>query len=187
MLPVYVQFSISESEYLNVISKAMNERSTTRPNFTITIILSNNEEYPFKGVPVEADRTLSQNSGSINVKASFDNPQGILLPGMFAHVKIVKESGRNTLLVPQRAVQQLLDQSFVLVVDKDGKSQSKTVELDKKIGSYYIVKSDLSVNDIVIVKGLTNLQSGKDLNVTIVTADEMGFSTEDSTKIVNET
>lgn len=185
--PVYVQFSISESEYLNVISKAMNEREQTRPNFTMTIILSNNEEYPFKGVPVEADRALSQNSGSINVKASFDNPQGILLPGMFAHVKVVKASGRNTLLVPQRAVQQLLDQSFVLVVGKDGKSQSKTVELDEKIGSYYIVKSGLSVNDIVIVEGLTNLQSGKDLDVTIVTADEMGFSTEDSTKIVNET
>ena len=146
--PVYVQFSISETEYLNVISKAMNE--------------------PFKGVPVEADRALSQNSGSINVK-------------------VVKESGRNTLLVPQRAVQQLLDQSFVLVVDKNDKSQSKTIELDEKIGSYYIVKSGLSVNDLVIVQGLTNLQSGKDLDVTIVTADEMGFSTEDSTQIVNET
>ncbi|MBD3878549.1 MAG: efflux RND transporter periplasmic adaptor subunit [Quinella sp. 1Q5] len=187
--PVYVQFSISETEYLNVISKAMSERerNSPRPDFTMTIILSNNEEYPFKGVPVEADRALSQNSGSINVKASFDNPQGILLPGMFAHVKVVKESGRNTLLVPQRAVQQLLDQSFVLVVGSDGKSQSKTVELDEKVGSYYIVKSGLSVNDLVIVEGLTNLQSGKDLDVTIVTADEMGFSTEDSTQIVNET
>ncbi len=187
--PVYVQFSISETEYLNVISKAMSEReqNSPRPNFTMTIILSNNEEYPFKGVPVEADRALSQNSGSINVKASFDNPQGILLPGMFAHVKVVKESGRNTLLVPQRAVQQLLDQSFVITVGKDGKSQSKTVELDEKVGSYYIVKSGLSINDLVIVEGLTNLQSGKDLDVTIVTADEMGFSTEDSTQIVNET
>lgn len=185
--PVYVQFSINETEYLNVISRVMSERNSTRPNFTMTIILSNNEEYLYKGVPVEADRALSQNSGSINVKAEFDNPQGILLPGMFAHVKVVKESGRNTLLVPQRAVQQLLDQSFVLTVGKDGKSQSKTVELDEKIGSYYIVKSGLSVNDVVIVEGLTNLQSGKDLDVTMVTADEMGFSTKDSAKIVNET
>ena len=187
--PVYVQFSISETEYLNVISKAMNEgkQNPSNPNYTMTIILSNNEEYPFKGVPVEADRALSQNSGSINVKAAFDNPYGILLPGMFAHVKVVKESGRNTLLVPQRAVQQLLDQSFVLTVGEDGKSQSKTVELDEKVGSYYIVKSGLSVNDVVIVEGLTNLQSGKDLDVTIVTPEEMGFSTEDSTQIVNET
>lgn len=187
--PVFVRFSISETEYLNVISKAMSEReqNSPRPNFTMTIILSNNEEYPFKGTLVEADRALSQNSGSINVKASFDNPQGILLPGMFAHVKVVKESGRNTLLVPQRAVQQLLDQSFVLIVGNDGKSLSKIVELEEKVGSYYIVKSGLSVNDLVIVEGLTNLQSGKDLDVTIVTADEMGFSTEDSKQIVNET
>ena len=156
--PVYVQFSISETEYLNVISKAMNEReqNSSRPNFTMTIILSNNEEYPYKGVPVEADRALSQNSGSINVKAAFDNPQGILLPGMFAHVKVVKDSGRNTLLVPQRTVQQLLDQSFVLVVGKDGKSQSKIVELDEKIGSYYIVKSGLR---------LMTLLSSKDLRI----------------------
>lgn len=185
--PVYVQLSISETEYLNVISKAMSDRNSSRSNFTMSIILSNNEEYPFKGVPVEADRALSKNSGSINVKAEFDNPQGILLPGMFAHVKVVKDSGRNTLLVPQRAVQQLLDQSFVLIVGKDGKSQSKTVELDEKVGSYYIVKSGLSVNDLVIVEGLTNLQSGKDLDVTVVTPEEMGFSTKDSTQIVNET
>lgn len=185
--PVCVQFSISETEYLNVISKAMSDRNSSRSNFTMSIILSNNEEYPFKGVPVEADRALSKNSGSINVKAEFDNPQGILLPGMFAHVKVVKDSGRNTLLVPQRAVQQLLDQSFVLIVGKDGKSQSKTVELDEKVGSYYIVKSGLSVNDLVIVEGLTNLQSGKDLDVTVVTPEEMGFSTKDSTQIVNET
>lgn len=187
--PVFVKFSISETEYLNVLSQVMNEREKNSPrqNFTLTIILSNNDEYPYKGVLVEADRALSQNSGSIEVKASFDNPQGVLLPGMFAHVKVVRESGRNTLLVPQRAVQQLLDQSFVITVDKDGKSLSKTVELDEKVGSYYIVKSGLSVNDIVIVGGLTNLQSGKDLNVTVVTPEEMGFSTEDSSKLVNET
>lgn len=189
MDPVFVKFSISETEYLNALSQVMNERKKNSPrqNFTLTIILSNNEEYPYKGVLVETDRALSQNSGSIEVKASFDNPQGVLLPGMFAHVKVVRESGRNTLLVPQRAVQQLLDQSFVITVDKDGKSLSKTVELDEKVGSYYIVKSGLSVNDIVIVGGLTNLQSGKDLNVTVVTPEEMGFSTEDSSKLVNET
>lgn len=187
--PMFVKYSISETDYLNVMSKAMvaHEKNPNYSDFTITLILSNNEEYPYKGVPVQADRALSQNSGSIEVKVAFDNPQGILLPGMFAHVKVVKESGVNTLLVPQRAVQQLLDQSFVLTVDKDGKSFSKIVELDEKIGSYYIVKSGLTTSDLVIVSGLTNLQSGKDLDVTVVTPEEMGFSTEESDKLVNET
>ena len=109
-----------------------------------------------------------------------------MLPGMFAQVRITKELGRNTLLVPQRAVQQLLDRSFVLVVGEDGKSLSKTVELDEKVGSYFIVKSGLNANDLVIVEGLTNLQSGKDLAVTTVTAEEMGFTTKNATDLVNE-
>ena len=61
-----------------------------------------------------------------------------------------------------------------------------TIEIEK-VGSYYIVKSGLSTKDVVIVEGLTNLQSGKDLDVTIVTPEQMGFSNKDSTQIVNET
>lgn len=182
--PVYVKFNVSETDYLNVVAKNMNRRVSS--NFAMSIILSNGEEYPFKGVPAEADRSLAQNSASITVKAIFDNPAGVLLPGMFAHVKIVKDSGSNTLLVPERAVQQLLDQTFVLTVGSDGKSLSKIVKLDEKVGSYYIVKSGLSADDVVIVEGLTNLQAGKDLAVTMVTAEEMGFSTETSTNLMNE-
>lgn len=183
--PVYVEFNVSETDYLNVVAKNMSNRGQPA-NYTISITLSNGEEYPYRGTPVEADRSLSQNSASITVKAIFDNPQGILLPGMFAHVNIVKQSGANTLLVPERAIQQLLDQTFVLTVGEDGKSVSKIVELDEKVGSYYIVKSGLSPSDIVIVEGLTNLQAGKDLAVTTVTPEEMGFSTQASGNLVNE-
>lgn len=187
--PIYVLYSISETEYLDIVAKAMTYRdnpSKDIPRFTTSIILSNGEQYQYNGEPVEVDRSLAKNSGSVNVKAIFPNPDGVLLPGMFAQVRITKELGRNTLLVPQRAVQQLLDKTFVLVVGEDGKSLSKTVELDEKVGSYFIVKSGLNVNDLVIVEGLTNLQSGKDLAVTTVTAEEMGFTTKNATDLVNE-
>lgn len=183
--PILVKFDISETDYLNIIVPAMTSNGP-RSNFSMTIILSNGEEYPFQGRPLEADRALSKNSGSITVKAEFDNPGSMLLPGMFAHVKIVKYTTNNTLLVPERAVQQLLDQTFVLTVGDDGKSVSKIVELGEKVGSYYIVKAGLAANDKVIVEGLTNLQAGKDLAVTEVTAEEMGFSTETSITLVNE-
>lgn len=70
--PMFGRVSLDKTKYLNVISKAMSEhkRNLSRSNFTMTIILSNNEEYPFKGTPVEADRALSQNSGSINFSCS---------------------------------------------------------------------------------------------------------------------
>ena len=103
------------------------------------------------------------------------------VPGMFARVKLTGETIPNAILVPQRAVQQLLDKTFVMVVGADGKSESRSIELGQQIGSYYIVKSGLSANDTVVVEGLSSLTEGKDLAVTMVTPEEMGFSFDEDT------
>ena len=66
---------------------------------------------------------------------------------MFARVKLTGETIPNAILVPQRAVQQLLDKTFVMVVGEDGKSEARSIELGQQIGSYYVVKSGLSASD----------------------------------------
>ena len=63
-----------------------------------------------------------------------------------------------------------------MVVGDGNKSEARTVELGDLVGSYYIIKSGITEKDTVVVEGLTNLQEGKDLKVTIVTPEEMGFS-----------
>lgn len=173
--PVFVQFSISETEYLKFMS--LHElNSGSMDSAVVTVTLSNGEQYPLSGKLVQADRALSENTGTLTVKALFSNPQGMLLPGMFARVKLSGEVIPNALLVPQRAVQQLLDKSFVIVVGPDNKSVSKAVQLGEKVGSYYIIRDGINADDTVVVEGLTNLQEGKDLNVTMVTPEEMDFS-----------
>lgn len=188
--PIYAQFSVSETEYLNILSKAMEEGTLEQGDAQgpppVNITLSNGSVYPLKGKITAADRSFNDNSGSLTIKALFSNPYAVLLPGMFVRVNILDIVANNAILVPQRSVQQLLEESFVLVVGDDGKSVSKKVVLGEKVGSYYIVKSGLTKDDTVIVDGLTNLQSGKDLNVTMVTADEMGFSLKESTDVVNK-
>lgn len=82
---------------------------------------------------------------------------------------------KDAILVPQRAVQQVLDQSFVIVVGSDNKSVARVVTLGDQVGSYYIVKSGLDKDDIV-VEGLSNLKEGQDLDVTMTTSDELGLS-----------
>lgn len=173
--PVFVQFSISETEYLKFMN-LHDLNSGSMDSAIVSITLSNGEEYPVQGKLVQADRALSENTGTLTVKALFGNPNGILLPGMFARVKLGGEMIPNAILVPQRAVQQLLDKSFVIVVGPDNKSVSKPVTLGDKVGSYYIIKDGISADDVVVVEGLTNLQEGKDLNVTMVTPEDMDFS-----------
>ena len=173
--PVFVQFSISETEYLKFMN--LHElNSGSMDSAVVSITLSNGEEYPVQGKLVQADRALSENTGTLTVKALFGNPNGILLPGMFARVKLGGEVIPNAILVPQRAVQQLLDKSFVIVVGPDNKSVSKPVTLGEKVGSYYIIKDGISADDVVVVEGLTNLQEGQDLSVTMVTPEDMNFS-----------
>jgi len=178
--PVFVTFSISETEYLK-FRNIQQMQSGSGNGITVAIRLSDGTTYPLDGRIVQADRALTQNSGTLTVKALFGNPDGLLLPGMFARVKLTGETVPNAILVPQRAVQQLLDKTFVMVVGADGKSEARKIELGQQVGSYYIVKSGLSAEDTVIVEGLSSLTEGKDLAVTMVTPADMGFSLDEDT------
>ena len=190
MDPIHVQFSVSETEYLNLLAEAMETgvdiRNDNTPMPRIKISLSNGKDYPYIGDIVAADRALSTNAGSLTIRATIANPQGILLPGMFVQVRLVGTKSMNAMLVPQRAVQQLLDESFVLVVGENGKSISKNVKVGEKVGSYYIIEKGLEPSDVVIVEGLTNLQAGQGIDVTMVTPDEMGFSITESKEITDK-
>ncbi|MCR5757229.1 MAG: efflux RND transporter periplasmic adaptor subunit [Selenomonas sp.] len=172
--PVYAQFNVSETDYIDYMNTAM--QGGNQDNIVVNITLSDGTEYPLNGKIVEQDRALSSNTGTLTFKALFDNPNGMLMPGMFARVRLSGQSIPNAILVPQRAVQQLLGKSFVMVVNGDGKSEARNVTLGEKVGSYYVIKEGLTAADVVVVEGLSNLQEGMPLNVTMVTADDMGFS-----------
>jgi len=172
--PIFVQFSISESEYLKFLN--VQSVQTDRRPIDVSITLTDGKEYPYTGRIVETDRELANNTGSLVMKAIFPNPNGALIPGMFARVRLTGETIPNAILVPQRAVQQLLGKSFVMVVGKDNKSEARNVELSHQVGSYYVVTSGLTPQDTVVVEGLTNLREGVELAPTTVTAGEMGFS-----------
>lgn len=172
--PVYAKFNISETDYLSYMGALMQGGNQVKPIVTIT--MSDGTQYPLEGEIVESDRALSENTGTLTVKALFNNPNGLLMPGMFARVRLSGQTIPNAILVPQRAVQQLLGKSFVMVVNGDGKSEARNVTLGSKVGSYYVIKDGLTTADVVVVEGLSNLQEGVALNVTMVTADDMGFS-----------
>ncbi len=173
--PVYAQFSISESEYLKYVAANITPGASL-PDTDVAIELSDGSQYPSMGKIVEVDRAMQDNSGALIIKAQFDNPNGVLVPGMFARAKLIGDTLHNAKLVPERAVQQLLGKSFVMIVGEDGKSKAVNIELGSKVGSYYIVNSGLNGNEQVVVEGLTSLTEGMDMAVTTVTPEEMGFS-----------
>lgn len=181
--PIAVQFSISENELLNFQQAVMeNQQDALPPDQMIpqaTLTLSNGMKLSEVSKDYVVDREVSQSTGTITMKAIFENTEHVLLPGMFARVTLQSPLRKDVLLVPERAVQQVLDKSFVIVCGDDDQSVSKIVTLGDKVGSYYIVKKGLTEKDVVVVEGLTNLKEGQKLNPKAVTAEELGLSLEE--------
>ena len=183
--PVYVQFAVSEQEYLRLSRGKYNnnESGNAQPDFKISLTLADGSIYPYQGEFAEFDRTLGNETGTLTIRTIFKNPEGLLVPGMYARVEVEGIKIPNAMLVPERALQQLLGETLVIVAQSDNKSSIRKVTLGEKIGSYYIVKSGLKADDWVIVEGLTHLRDGMPLEVTQVTEKDMGFSFTPSEKI----
>ena len=177
--PVFVQFAVSEQEYLRLARKEEDPNA----HFKISLTLADGSNYPYYGEFAEYDRTMGNETGTLTIRTIFKNPDALLVPGMYARVEIAGLNIPNAMLVPERALQQLLGETMVIVARSDNTSAVRKITLGEKIGSYYVVKSGLKADDWVIVEGLTNLRDGMPLEVTQVTAKDMDFSFKPSEKV----
>lgn len=170
--PVYVQFTMSETEYLRL---AQNNQGALPKDWgsEVSLVLSNGMKYANVGHLAQVDRGIGQTTGTLSLKAQFPNKQQVLIPGMFARVTIADGMREGAMLIPQRAVQQVLEKTFVTTVGEENKAVSKEITLGDKVGSYWIVESGLTADDIIVVEGLTKLQDGMNLNVTMATPEEL--------------
>lgn len=172
--PVYVQFNMSENEYLS-----LNERG--KGDFTswgrgLKLVLSDGTVYNQTGSITQVDRGLSNNTGTLTMKATFSNPNKILIPGMFGRIEMTTEVRKGAILIPQRAVQQVLSEQFVTVISKDNKAETRAVTMGTKIGNLWVVEKGLKPSDIVVVEGLTKLQPGISLQPTMIGLDDLNNS-----------
>lgn len=170
--PVFVQFSMSETEYLS-FAKRGNGNSPAEWFGALTLILGDGSQYPLTGAIDQVDKGLAQNTGTLTLKAVFQNPQHILVPGMFGRVVAQGGIRQGAMVIPQRALQQILGKNFVTVVDADGKAESRPIKLGPQIGSMLIVEEGLNLGDTVVVDGFQKAQPGTPLKVTMLAPGEL--------------
>lgn len=174
--PIHVKFSMSESNYLDFMSRKGAEANTSSGySLPLNIKLSGGSTYPHQGQVVQVDKGLSGSTGTLSLKAEFPNPERILVPGMFARVVVESEVRKGALLVPQRAIQEILGKTFITVVGEGEKAESRAVKLGAKYGSYQVVEEGLAASDIVIVEGLTKIRQGSPVKPTMMQPDEIAL------------
>ncbi|MBR3931484.1 MAG: efflux RND transporter periplasmic adaptor subunit [Tidjanibacter sp.] len=161
---VSVHISIPFARYLEV--RGGEEDST--PSYDnrallsdISLVLSDGSDYPYKGSYAYTERNAGDQTGTIIIVASFPNPRRVLKVGQTATVVANVGSPKGVVLVPQRAVVQMLDTAGVWVVGKDNAVSYKLVTLGSTFGDMWIVESGLTGGEVVVVGGGQKLRSGQ--------------------------
>jgi membrane fusion protein (multidrug efflux system) len=172
--PIYVKFNLSETVYLQLINQRGAEATAAAGySFPVKITLSDGSVYPLAGQVVQVDKGLSGATGTLALKAEFPNPDKILVPGMFARIIAQGNTVKGALLIPQRAVQEILGKTFVTVVGAEGKAESRPVTLGPKHENFQIVEEGLTASDVVIVEGLVKIRPGTQVQATMMQPEEL--------------
>ena len=161
--PIFVEFSMTEQEYLEFMATRSGDENS---GLNLKLRLVDGKEYNQVGSVVQAARTLDPSTGKLILKASFPNPDHLLLPNMFATVISPGEKLTDAILVPTKAILQIMDKNFVYVIGQDGTVSQKAVELGGTTGAFTIVKSGLVNGDEIVVDGLTKVKNGAKVQAT---------------------
>lgn len=170
--PIWVQFSMSENEYIKLAKLGQSGLPENFKN-NLKLILSDGSEYPLPGKTEQFDKGISDTTGTITLKAAFNNPQRFLVPGMFAKIIAPGEIRPNAILVPQRAIKELLDATFVYVINADSTVESRQVKLGNKIDNMVVIEEGLSAGDSIVVEGVDKVKQGSLVQATLITADAL--------------
>ncbi|WP_213301204.1 efflux RND transporter periplasmic adaptor subunit [Paraburkholderia sacchari] len=154
--PIYAEFDADEQTYLDYISR-MKDGSKV----PVELGLANETGYSRSGTIESVDNRLDTSSGTIRVRARFDNADGALVPGLYARIKVSGSAPHAALLVDEAAIGTDQDKKFVYVVDGAGKVAYRTVRTGGQQGNLRVIVGGLQAGDRVIVNGTQRVRPGE--------------------------
>jgi len=161
--PIYLDFTQSSADMI-ALNRAMKngELSQVEPGKAAAqLLLEDGSEYALPGKILFSEATVDQTTGMVSLRAEFPNPDRVLLPGMFARVRVVQAVRENVVTIPQRAVTRVQGgMGSVMVVDDSNHAQIRMIETDDAFGDKWVVRSGLKAGEKVIMEGLMKARPG---------------------------
>ncbi len=154
--PVYVDFSISEQDYL----RFTREKTGRAAGRNLVLTLGDGSVFAHSGRALLVNREIDSHTGTIQIRAEFPNPGNVLRPGQYARVRAVTEERKDALLIPQRAISEVQGIYQVGVVGSDNKVEIRGVKPGPQFGDMWVIDSGLRPGDKVVVDGLQRIRDG---------------------------
>ena len=161
--PIYVDITRSNRQMLQ-LRRALEDGRLQRAGdkqAKVTLTLEDGRAYAQPGRLEFSEVTVDRSTGAVTLRASFPNPDKVLLPGMFVRARVEEGVRPDAILVPQKGVQRnRLGQPTALVLAPDDKVEQHVLTIDRAVGNQWLVDSGLSPGDRLIVEGGMKVKPG---------------------------
>jgi multidrug efflux system membrane fusion protein len=153
---MYASFDVDEQSFLKYINPSRNGKAAV----PVFLGLANEDGFSREGRVSSVDNRLDPSSGTIRVRAEFDNKDGQLLPGLYARIRLGGATPRDALLIDEKAIGTDQDKRFVLVVDDANKTIYREIKLGAMQDGLRVVESGLKAGERIVVNGLQRTRPG---------------------------
>jgi len=159
--PIYVTFPLSSDDYteISTIDNKANEKRR------VELFFQNGEKYNLEGVQDFLDNKVDQSTGTVTMRATFQNPDNKLLHGEFVNVKVYANNPVKVPVVPVVAVQENQEGKYVYKLDEKNLPVLTYIKVQGQSGENWIVKNGLKKGDRVIVEGILKVTPGNPVNI----------------------
>lgn len=165
--PIYVTFPLSSEDYAAISS--IDKKADARRK--VELFFQNGDKYELNGVQDFLDNKVDQTTGTVTLRATFQNPNNKLLHGEFVNVRLFANNSVKVPVVPIVAVQENQEGKYVYTIDNKGLPKLTYIKTQGQSGDNWIVKDGLKHGDKVIVEGILKVTPGSP--VKIVSKEQM--------------
>jgi len=159
--PAYVNFSVTDAEFREF--RALSEgrdKPLGDDDVSVSIQFGDGTTYPQTGKVIMSSQNVDLRTGTVQFRTVFPNRDGVILPGQFVRTIIKGITLQKAILIPQQAVSQSPQGTFVFVVNAQGTAEVRPVKLDREVGTNWVVREGLKEGDKIIVDGIMRVRPG---------------------------
>ena len=159
---LWVYFNVPEAEYLDY---KMHKKDNDAPT-KVQLKMANGLIFNQTGIIETLEADFDNTAGNIEFRATFSNPDKLLRHGETGTIIMVKPY-KNALIIPQKAVFEVMDKTYVYVINKEEKLEQRLIKIEADLPQLFIIKEGLQEDDKIVLEGLRKVHPGEEVKIDL--------------------
>jgi multidrug efflux system membrane fusion protein len=170
--PIYASFNADEQIVLRALNALGDDASASKTGrIPVRMGTATSNGLPLEGHMQLIDNQVDARTGTVRVRAIFDNKDGHLIPGQFVRLQMGQPKTERAMMINERAVGTDQNKKYVMVVNKENKAEYREVSLGVAVDGLRVVTSGLKPGEQIVVKGLQRIRPGAPVAPEVIAMD----------------